>query len=178
MFCFDMESYVTAIFLHRLSFSILHLSLFTVYGLHPKCKLFLFSALLLTKTALGNRVLFGTQPTGAVIFPILFIPCLKGYVVYSVYFNLNISPFLSRLSASLVVCCGELLEAVSADVTNMGELIKPYLESGQQGTQLVIQEGALIHTCSHTHLHTHTFVAIQFTWFLLQLVAFSIRACM
>ncbi|XP_014030303.1 adenylate kinase 8 isoform X4 [Salmo salar] len=30
------------------------------------------------------------------------------------------------------VCCGELLEAVSADVTNMGELIKPYLESGQQ----------------------------------------------
>ncbi|XP_029494446.1 adenylate kinase 8 isoform X4 [Oncorhynchus nerka] len=30
------------------------------------------------------------------------------------------------------VCCGELLEAVSADSTNMGELIKPYLESGQQ----------------------------------------------
>ncbi|XP_042175519.1 adenylate kinase 8 isoform X2 [Oncorhynchus tshawytscha] len=30
------------------------------------------------------------------------------------------------------VCCGELLEAVSADATNMGELIKPYLESGQQ----------------------------------------------
>uniref|UniRef100_A0A674CTP2 Adenylate kinase 8 n=1 Tax=Salmo trutta TaxID=8032 RepID=A0A674CTP2_SALTR len=30
------------------------------------------------------------------------------------------------------LCCGELLEAVSADVTNMGELIKPYLESGQQ----------------------------------------------
>ncbi|CAB1320262.1 unnamed protein product [Coregonus sp. 'balchen'] len=30
------------------------------------------------------------------------------------------------------LCCGELLEAVSADATNMGELIKPYLESGQQ----------------------------------------------
>ncbi|XP_046904465.1 adenylate kinase 8 [Hypomesus transpacificus] len=30
------------------------------------------------------------------------------------------------------LCCGELLKAVSADETNMGELIKPYLEAGQR----------------------------------------------
>ncbi|RXN10403.1 adenylate kinase 8 [Labeo rohita] len=30
------------------------------------------------------------------------------------------------------VCCGELLKAVSADESHMGELIKPYLESEQQ----------------------------------------------
>ncbi|XP_016144932.1 adenylate kinase 8-like [Sinocyclocheilus grahami] len=30
------------------------------------------------------------------------------------------------------ICCGELLKAVSADESHMGELIKPYLESEQQ----------------------------------------------
>ncbi|XP_062873818.1 adenylate kinase 8 [Trichomycterus rosablanca] len=30
------------------------------------------------------------------------------------------------------ICCGELLKAVAADESSMGELIKPFLESGQQ----------------------------------------------
>ncbi|KAM6954520.1 adenylate kinase 8 [Aplochiton taeniatus] len=30
------------------------------------------------------------------------------------------------------VCCGELLKSVSVDATSMGELIKPYLETGQR----------------------------------------------
>ncbi len=47
-----------------------------------------------------------------------------------VYFKL--SSVLSYNSAA-VVCCGELLKAVSADESHMGELIKPYLESEQQG---------------------------------------------
>ncbi|XP_048859571.1 adenylate kinase 8 isoform X2 [Brienomyrus brachyistius] len=45
-----------------------------------------------------------------------------------------------RLQAALIsqkynlvnICCGELLKAVSADKTSMGELIKPYLASGEQ----------------------------------------------
>ncbi|KAJ7993808.1 hypothetical protein DPEC_G00258560 [Dallia pectoralis] len=39
---------------------------------------------------------------------------------------------ISRKYNVVNVCCSELLEAVCADATSMGELIKPYLESGQQ----------------------------------------------
>lgn len=45
---------------------------------------------------------------------------------------LQLSSVLSYNSVA-VVCCGELLKAVSADESHMGELIKPYLESEQQG---------------------------------------------
>ncbi|XP_072559829.1 adenylate kinase 8 isoform X2 [Paramormyrops kingsleyae] len=53
-----------------------------------------------------------------------------------------------RLQAELIsqkynlvnICCGELLKAVSADKTSMGELIKPYLASGEQvPNDLVLQ---------------------------------------
>ncbi|XP_010898403.2 adenylate kinase 8 isoform X2 [Esox lucius] len=39
---------------------------------------------------------------------------------------------ISQKYNTVNLCCSELLEAVCADATSMGELIKPYLESGQQ----------------------------------------------
>lgn len=45
-----------------------------------------------------------------------------------------------------VVCCGELLKAVAADESSMGELIKPFLESGRRGK--------LLHLLTHTRCQT------------------------
>ncbi|XP_076854314.1 adenylate kinase 8 [Brachyhypopomus gauderio] len=38
------------------------------------------------------------------------------------------------------VCCGELLKAVAADDSSMGELIKPFLESGRQVPDLMVRQ--------------------------------------
>ena len=58
---------------------------------------------------------------------------------------------LSSLSLSVrvlhwlsLVCSGELIKAVYADESSVGELLRPYLEAGQQGM------------CQHTHICTHT----------------------
>ncbi|GAA6065159.1 adenylate kinase 8 isoform X1, partial [Tachysurus ichikawai] len=44
------------------------------------------------------------------------------------------------------ICCGELLKAVAADESSMGELIKPFLESGRRGKLLHL----LTYACCQT----------------------------
>ncbi|XP_030647836.1 adenylate kinase 8 [Chanos chanos] len=38
------------------------------------------------------------------------------------------------------ICCGKLLKAVAADESSMGQLIKPYLESGEQVPDSMVQQ--------------------------------------
>ncbi|XP_035386002.1 adenylate kinase 8 [Electrophorus electricus] len=38
------------------------------------------------------------------------------------------------------ICCGELLKAAAADGTSMGELIKPFLESGRQVPDVMVRQ--------------------------------------
>lgn len=60
------------------------------------------------------------------------------FLFFFAAFSISISPS--------VVCCGELLKAVAADESSMGELIKPFLESGRQGKLLHL----LTHPCCQT----------------------------